>query len=90
MLYIQFGSRSVFDIDLYIGGLSEKPVEDGSIGPTFACLIGYQFRDLKKGDRFWHENGGFFKLFTKGKLNTYFCSYFAMTFTFPFKVFLEL
>ena len=59
------------DIDLYIGGLSEEPVEGGSIGPTFACLISYQFRDIKKGDRFWYENGGLFSVFTKGGSDTF-------------------
>ena len=52
---------------MYVGGLSEDPVKDGIVGPTFACLISYQFRDIKKGDRYWHENGGAFKLFSRGK-----------------------
>merc|ERR1712083_625971 len=47
--------RSVDEIDLFVGGLAEKP-EDGIVGPTFACIIGKQFRALMEGDRFFHHH----------------------------------
>ncbi|CAH1257377.1 PXDN [Branchiostoma lanceolatum] len=50
----------VDDIDLFAGGLAEKSVPGGVVGPTFACLIGMQFRELRMGDRFWFENSGQF------------------------------
>ncbi|XP_035678849.1 peroxidasin-like [Branchiostoma floridae] len=52
--------RHVDDIDVFVGGLAEESVSGGVVGPTFACLIGMQFRDLRKGDRFWFENPGQF------------------------------
>jgi len=45
------------DIDLYIGGLSERPSVGAAVGPVFGCLIASQFNDLKKGDRFFYESG---------------------------------
>ncbi|XP_019616874.1 PREDICTED: peroxidasin-like [Branchiostoma belcheri] len=50
----------VDDIDVFVGGLAEESVRGGVVGPTFACLIGLQFQDLRKGDRFWFENRGQF------------------------------
>lgn len=35
------------DIDLYVGGLSEKKFPDASVGPTFACILGIQYYHLK-------------------------------------------
>ncbi|XP_078665668.1 myeloperoxidase-like [Branchiostoma floridae x Branchiostoma belcheri] len=50
----------VDDIDVFVGGLAEESMRGGVVGPTFACLIGLQFQDLRKGDRFWFENRGQF------------------------------
>uniref|UniRef100_K1PPM0 Chorion peroxidase n=1 Tax=Magallana gigas TaxID=29159 RepID=K1PPM0_MAGGI len=48
--------RSPHDIDLYAGAISETPVRGGILGPTFSCLLAYQFSLYKHGDRFWYEN----------------------------------
>ena len=47
-------------IDLWVGGLAEKRLEGSNLGPTFACIIGKTFADLRDGDRFFWENPGVF------------------------------
>jgi len=51
-----------------IGGLAETPLHGGLVGPTFACIIGIQFRNLRKCDRFWYETGNPLVRFTESQL----------------------
>ncbi len=55
---------SVDDIDLWVGGLAEDPMAEGSqIGPLFREILIRQFSALRDGDRFWFERD-----LTKGEL----------------------
>ncbi|XP_063586936.1 uncharacterized protein LOC134764285 [Penaeus indicus] len=57
------------DIDLWSGGVSERPLPGSMVGPTFSCLIGLTFKELRYGDRFWYENrGGYDSDFTLEQL----------------------
>ena len=56
------------DFNLFSGGLAETPLHGGLVGPTFACIIGIQFRNLRKCDRFWYENGNPLIRFTEAQL----------------------
>lgn len=67
---IQQGYSHVDDVDLFVGGLAERPVVGGLVGPVFACVIAQQFSNLRKGDRFWYENNGFESSFTPAQLQS--------------------
>lgn len=60
--------RSVDDIDLYVGGLTERHLPGSMLGPVFSCIIADQFARLKEGDRFFYEHGGQPHSFTPGKI----------------------
>ena len=47
--------RSVFDIDLFAGAMNEFPLRGSAVGFTFRCILTQQFRNLRRGDRFWYE-----------------------------------
>ncbi|XP_030760728.1 LOW QUALITY PROTEIN: peroxidasin-like [Sitophilus oryzae] len=49
------------NIDVFVGGILEDPVEGGRVGPLFRCLLVEQFKKLRDGDRFWYENPSVFK-----------------------------
>lgn len=58
------------DIDLWTAGVSERPLPGSMVGPVFGCIIGEAFRDLRAGDRFWHENPNQPSSFTPGTVTT--------------------
>ena len=48
---------------------SPRRLGGGLVGPTFACIIGIQFRNLRKCDRFWYEGGNPLIRFTEAQLD---------------------
>lgn len=57
------------DVDLWSGGVSERPLPGSMLGPTFACVIATQFSNSRRGDRFWYELPNQPSSFTLGKLS---------------------
>lgn len=60
---------SVDDIDLYVGGLAEITTTGSTVGPTFSCLIGEHFNQIKYSDRYFYELGGQSHSFSSGMTN---------------------
>ncbi|XP_054003240.1 uncharacterized protein LOC128889548 isoform X1 [Hylaeus anthracinus] len=57
------------DVDLWSGGVSERPLPGSMLGPTFACVIATQFSYSRRGDRFWYELPNQPSSFTLEQLN---------------------
>lgn len=47
--------ETVYDVDLYIGGVAEKPLPNAELGPTFAGIFALQFLNLRRTDRFFYN-----------------------------------
>ena len=48
----------VDDVDLFIGGVLERPLPHVLLGKTFGRLVGDQFIRLRQGDNFFYDLGG--------------------------------
>ncbi|XP_044592402.1 chorion peroxidase [Cotesia glomerata] len=57
------------DIDLWSGGVSERPLPGAMLGPTLSCIIATQFGNSRRGDRFWYELPNQPSSFTLHQLN---------------------
>lgn len=67
-MILLFWDRHVDDIDLFPGGMSERSLHGGSVGPTFGCILADQFSRLRRCDRFWFENNDPFVRFSESQL----------------------
>ena len=52
---------SLDTVDLWIGGLAEDRLPGSLLGPTFACLFGITFANIRDGDRFYYKAEGVFE-----------------------------
>ena len=56
-----YGPKGYKDgIDIFVGGIAEDKVEGSNLGPTFACILGEAFANIRNGDRFFVEKPGVF------------------------------
>ncbi|XP_053565707.1 peroxidasin homolog isoform X2 [Bombina bombina] len=51
---------SPLNIDLFPALMVEDIIPGSRLGPTLMCLLSTQFRNIRNGDRLWHENPGVF------------------------------
>lgn len=47
---------TVDDLDLWVGGLAEEPIDGALVGETFFAILTDQFERLRDGDRFWYQH----------------------------------
>lgn len=59
-LYSSPQEQNLDNVELWVGGLSEKHLNQSLLGATFACIFGLTFSNLRDGDRFYYENPGVF------------------------------
>ena len=52
---------SLDTLDLWVGGLAETREAGSLLGPTFACLFGITFANVRDGDRFFYKAEGVFE-----------------------------
>lgn len=43
-------------MDLYVGVLGEKDINNSIVGEIGMTLIARQFKNIRNGDRFWYES----------------------------------
>ena len=48
--------ESIEDVDFWLGGISEDPVNNGLVGELFSVILTEQFTNLRDGDRFFYLN----------------------------------
>lgn len=60
------------DVDLIVGGMAERPLDDGLLGSTFRCLIYEQFSRSHRTDRYFYDSAYQPYPFTPGKTQTNF------------------
>ena len=46
---------SVDDMDIWVAGLAEDPIDGSMLGELFHTIVVEQFEALRDGDRFWYE-----------------------------------